>query len=88
MMETNMYDLIELTNYEDVKQAWDGVAVLVRSTPTTDGGQAVIVYPQLGRGYMYGEFDLRSEYVLATFGQVSYALLWARGQGYEATEIH
>lgn len=87
MTETNMYDLVELTSYDEVKNAWDGEAVLVRSTPTEDGGQTVSVYPQLGRGFSYPEFDLRSEYVLATFGQVSHALLWARGKGYEATEI-
>ena len=80
-------NLIELKTYEDVKEAWDGLAVLVRAEPTSDGGQTVTVYPQLGRGYMYPEFNLRTEAVLGQFGQVSHALLWARGQGYEATEI-
>lgn len=82
-----MYELVELTSYAEVEEVWDGMSVLVRSTPTTDGGQTVAVYPQLGRGYMYPEFNLRNEYVLGTFGQVAHALLWARGKGYEATEI-
>lgn len=80
-------DLIELNTYEEVRDAWDGQAVLVRAEPTQDGGQAVSVYPRLGRGFMYPTFNLRSEYCLGSFGHVSHALLWARGQGYEATEI-
>lgn len=82
-----MLELTELRTYEEVKEAWDGQAVLVRAEPTSDGGQTVSVYPQLGRGYMYPEFNLRAEYCLGQFGQVKHALLWARGQGYDATHI-
>lgn len=79
--------LTEISSYEEAMSAWDECSVLIRAAPKSDGGVAVVVYPQLGPGYVYPEFNLRTEVCLASFGQVAHARLWARGRGYTATEI-
>lgn len=84
---TDRPDLVVVRTFEQVMEVWDERAVLVRSEPTTDGALAVSVYPQLGRGFAYPDFNMRAESCLRSFGSVQHALLWARGRGYEAIEV-
>ena len=82
-----MEDANKISTYEQVMEVWDGNAVLIRSEVTGDGSLVVYVYPHLPRGVSYYGFSLHHEACLGTFPSVPHAVLWARGRGYETTEI-
>lgn len=67
----------EITTKNEALEAWDRENVVVRE----DGGY-VYVYPLLGRGYMYPNFDLRRECNLMGFSDVGQALFWAKSRNY------
>ena len=69
--------ITEITTKSDVYEAWDKESVVIREE---DG--YVYVYPLLGRGFMYPNFDVRRECNLMGFSDVEQALLWAQSKGY------
>lgn len=77
-----------VSTYEQVMAVWDNTAVLIRSETASDGSLVVYVYPQLPKGVSYYGFSLHHEACLQSFSSVNHAKLWARGQGYETTEIY
>lgn len=74
---TELLDFTEIGCKDEAMEAWDGEGVIVREE---DG--YVYVYPLLGRGYIYPEFDLRRECNLMGFADIDQAILWAKSKGY------
>ena len=81
-MEDKTVELVEIASKEDALAAWDNEAVLIRE----DEGY-VYVYPALGKGYYYPQFDLMRECCLMGFVSTDQASLWARSKGYVAYEV-
>ena len=67
----------EITDKDEALDAWDRERVIIRE----DDGY-VYVYPLLGKGFMYPNFDLRRECNLQGFSDVEHALFWAKSRGY------
>lgn len=72
----------EITNKTEALESWDREGVLIREE---DG--YVYVYPLLGRGVMYPNFDLRRECNLMGFSDVDQAIFWAKSRGYVPTVL-
>lgn len=72
----------EITTKTEALEAWDREGVLIREE---DG--YVYVYPHLGRGVMYPNFDLRRECNLMGFSDVDQAVFWAKSRGYVPTVL-
>jgi len=69
--------ITEITTKDEALEAWDKEGVVIRE----DDGY-VYVYPLLGRGVTYHNFDLRRECNLMGFSDIDQALFWAKGRGY------
>lgn len=67
----------EIKNKDEAMAAWDRERVVIRQED-----DYVYVYPLIGRGYMYPEFDLRRECNLMGFSDIDQAAFWAKGRGY------
>lgn len=68
---------IEITSKKDAMEAWDREGVIIKME---DG--YVYVYPRLGRGYIYPNFDLRRTCNLMGFYNIDQAVFWAKSRGY------
>lgn len=69
--------VLEITTKEDALKVWDKEGVIIRE----EEGY-VYVYPLLGKGVMYPNFDLRRECNLMGFSSIDQAVFWARSRGY------
>ena len=69
--------LIEIKNKQDAYEAWDREGVIIRQED-----DYVYVYPRLGKGYTYSNFDLRRECNLMGFSDIDQATFWAMSKGY------
>ena len=78
-MET---EYIDIKTKEQALASWDKESVIIRQDD-----DYVYVYPLLGKGYSYYDFDLRRECNLMGFSDVTQALFWAQSKGYSAIEI-
>ncbi len=77
MFDDSMHEeLREVATREDVFSVWDRKAVIIR-----EQSGFVFVYPALGRGVRYRDFDLRHECCLDSFVDISKAKLWAFTKG-------
>ena len=72
-----MTELRIVASRQEALAAWDKKGVIVREE---DG--YVFVYPLLGKGIKYPDFDLRRECCLNTFMSVEGALPWIKSKGY------
>lgn len=71
--------VVEIKSKREALEAWDHEGVIIRKED-----DYVYVYPRLGRGYMYPEFDLRRECNLMGFYDVEQAVFWANSRGYSS----
>jgi hypothetical protein len=69
--------IAEVSSKAEALEAWDKEGVVIRE----DDGY-VYVYPLLGKGVMYPNFDLRRECNLMGFSDVEQAVFWAKSRGY------
>jgi len=69
--------LIEIRSKQEAHEAWDREAVIIRQED-----DYVYVYPLLGKGYTYPNFDLRRECNLMGFSDVDQAVFWSKSKGY------
>ena len=69
--------LTEIKNKQDAYEAWDREGVIIRQED-----DYVYVYPRLGKGYIYPNFDLRRECNLMGFSDIDQATFWAKSKGY------
>ena len=69
--------VVEIKSKKEAMAAWDREGVIIKME---DG--YVYVYPQLGRGYIYPDFDLRRVCNLMGFYDVEQAVFWAKSRGY------
>lgn len=68
---------VEIKTKKEALEAWDREGVIIRQDD-----DYVYVYPKLGRGYMYPNFDLRRECNLMGFYDIDQAVFWANSRGY------
>jgi hypothetical protein len=71
-------DPIIITSLPDVFTNWDKKSVIIRQ----EGG-FVFVYPMLGRGVKYPDFDLRRECCLNNFMTIDQAVAWCMAKGFK-----
>lgn len=67
-----------VTNREQALSAWDKRSVIVR-----ESGGIVFVYPMLGKGIRYPNFNLMLECYLGNFINRVQALNWVNEKGYK-----
>lgn len=67
-----------ISNRAEAFQAWDRRNVIIRE----DSGY-YFIYPLIGRGYKYPNFDLKRECCLSTFVSENKAFQWAKEKGYD-----
>lgn len=70
--------LREVATREDVFAVWDRKGVIIR-----EQAGFVFVYPALGRGVKYRDYDLRHECCLDSFVGLDKAVLWAQSKRFE-----
>jgi len=70
-------NLQEITSREAALKAWDRDSVIIRTH-----GDYVFVYPMLGKGFRYPNFDLRRDCCLNNFVSLARAVDWADLKNY------